>query len=273
MFKKRCEETVKLLKSPEIQKALALPNKVDSTFISSEIIKLLENSEVVGKGISKIETMNRDLKTHDTDLYKMLEEYGKYGSGLRQFTNLPTEETKTKLHYIQNKCYIIYFDIENVLDELVSFFNDGGVNLNKENREQNFIPVSKANLLNYLRDKNVNEIANKIIKLGEMCELIKIEIGEIQNTSSHLKEFAEDNNAARLGMPRNSGLRDCVMRVGGHMVKMIKRYQDLLSHIWVNLDYFNYAVKKLYYNLEDAQSSNLNSSSNKLFPNQHNSNI
>ena len=46
-FKKRCEETVKLLKSPEIQKALALPNKVDSTFISSEIIKLLENAEVV----------------------------------------------------------------------------------------------------------------------------------------------------------------------------------------------------------------------------------
>ena len=154
--------------------------------------------------------MNHDLKTHDTNLYKMLEEYGKYGSGLIQFTNLPTEETKTKLHYIQNKCYIIYFDIENVLDKLVSFFNDGGVNLNKENREQNFIPVSKANLLNYLRDKNI----------------------------------------------------------GGHMVKMIKRYQDLLSHIWENLDYFNYAVKKLYYNLEDAQSSNLNSSSNKLFPNQ-----
>lgn len=145
------------------------------------------------------------------------------------------------------------------------FFNNGGVNLNKENREQNFIPVSKANLLNYLRDKNINEIANKIVKLGEMRELIKIRIGEIQKTSLYLNEFAEDNNDVRLGIPRDSGVRDCVMSVGGHIVKMIKRYQSLFGHIWVNLDNFNYAVKNLYYRLVDAQSSNLNSSSNKLF--------
>lgn len=268
MFKKRCEETVKLLKSPEIQKVLALPNKADSAFINSEIIKLLENAEVVEEGISKTKILNIDLKTHDADLYNILEEYGKYGSGLRKFTKLPSDETKAKLRHIPDKCYIIYYDIEKALNELVSFFNDGGVNLNKENREQNFIPVSKANLLNYLRDKNVNEIANRVIKLGEMCESIKDRIGEIQSTSSRLKDFAEDNNAARLGMPRDSGLRDCVMRVGGHMVKMIKRYQSLLDHIWVNLDYFNYAVKKLYYNLEDTQLSNLNASSNKLFPSQ-----
>ena len=268
MFKKRCEETVKLLKSPEIQKVLALPNKVDSTFINSEIIKLLENAEVVEEGILKTEILNSNLKTYDTNLYKMLEEYGKYGSGLRQFTKLPNDETKIKLHHLEDKCRNIYLDIKNILDKLVSFFNDGGVNLNKENREQNFITVSKANLLNYLRDKNVNEIVNKVMKLGEVCELIKIRIGEIQNTSSYLKEFAEDNNAARSGIPRDSGLRDCVMSVGGNIVGMVKRYQSLLGHIWVNLDYFNYAVRDLYYHLEDVQSSNLNASSNKLFPSQ-----
>ena len=58
------------------------------------------------------------------------------------------------------------------------------------------------------------------------------------------------------------------MSVGGHMVKMIKRYKGLLDSIWVNLDYFNYAVKDLYYHLKYAQSSNLNASSNKLFPSQ-----
>lgn len=121
-FKKKCEETVKLLKSPEIQKVLALPNKVDSILINSEIIKLLENTEFVEEGISKTEIFNRNLKKYDTNLYGILEEYGKYGSGLKQFTNLPNDETKTKLHYILNKCYDIYFDIEKVLDELVSFF-------------------------------------------------------------------------------------------------------------------------------------------------------
>ena len=88
MFKKKCEETVKILKSSEMQKVLALPNNTESIMINNDVLKLFDNVEVVEECISKLNILYRDMIKYGDDLCEIFKKYENYSSDADVNTNL-----------------------------------------------------------------------------------------------------------------------------------------------------------------------------------------